>query len=88
MGSIPLLGRSPGEGKGNHSSILAWKIPWTKEPGRVQWGSKELDMTESLSSMVPFTLIVFQISSSLSFFFLADLNHFEEQQSGILLNGP
>ena len=69
MGSIPLLGRSPGEGKGNHSNILAWKIPWTKEPGRVQWGSKELDTTESLSSMVPFTLIVFQISSSLSLFF-------------------
>ena len=23
------LERSPGEGKGYHSSILAWKIPWT-----------------------------------------------------------
>jgi len=21
-----------------HSSILAWKIPWTEEPGRLQWG--------------------------------------------------
>ena len=31
--SIPGSGRSPGEGNGNHSSILAWKIPWTKEPG-------------------------------------------------------
>ena len=33
-----------------HSSILAWKIPWTVEPGRLQsvW-SKELDMTERLS---------------------------------------
>ena len=32
-----------------HSSILAWKIPWTVEPGRLQsvW-SKELDMTERL----------------------------------------
>ena len=20
----------------NHSSILAWKIPWTEEPGRLQ----------------------------------------------------
>ena len=29
-----------------HSSILAWKIPWTEEPGRVQsMGSKESDMT-------------------------------------------
>ena len=30
LGSIPGLGRSPGEGKGyTHSSILAWRIPWT-----------------------------------------------------------
>ena len=31
-----------------HSSILAWKIPWTEEPGGPQspWGHKELDMTE------------------------------------------
>ena len=27
VGSIPGLGRSPGEGNGNHSSILAWEIP-------------------------------------------------------------
>ena len=33
-GSIPGLGRSPGEGNGNHSDILAQKIPWTEEPGR------------------------------------------------------
>ena len=35
-GSIPGLGKSPGVGNGNHSSILAWKIPWTEEPGRLQ----------------------------------------------------
>ena len=29
LGSIPGLGRSPGEKKGYHSSILAWRIPWT-----------------------------------------------------------
>ena len=29
LGSIPELGRAPGEGKGYHSSILAWRIPWT-----------------------------------------------------------
>ena len=30
-----------------HSSILAWKIPWTEEPvGYSPWGCKELDMTE------------------------------------------
>ena len=33
LGSIPGLGRSPGEGKGYPLSILAWRIPWTGEPG-------------------------------------------------------
>ena len=32
-GLIPGLGRSPG---GEHGSILAWRIPWTEEPGRLQ----------------------------------------------------
>ena len=29
------------------SSLLAWKIPWTEQPGGLQsMGSQELDMTE------------------------------------------
>ena len=24
------------EGMATHSSILAWRIPWTEEPGRIQ----------------------------------------------------
>ena len=36
-GSIPGSGRSPGEGNGNHSNILVWRIPWTEEPGRLQF---------------------------------------------------
>ena len=38
-----------------HSSTLAWKIPWTEEPGRLQsmgfrpWGFEELDTTERLT---------------------------------------
>ena len=36
LGLIPGLGRSPGVGNGNHSSILAWKIPWREEPGGLQ----------------------------------------------------
>ena len=32
-----------------HSSILAWKIPWTEEPGRLQSvGLQESDTTERL----------------------------------------
>ena len=34
-GSIPGLGRSPGWRHGNHSSILAWEIPWIEEPDRL-----------------------------------------------------
>ena len=30
-----------------HSSILAWEIPWTEEPGGLQpWVRKESDMSE------------------------------------------
>ena len=33
-----------------HSSILAWRIPWTEEPGRLQsMGSQRVDMTEQLT---------------------------------------
>ena len=35
-GSIPGSGKSPGEGNGTHSSVLAWRIPWREEPGRLQ----------------------------------------------------
>ena len=36
MGSISGSGRSPGEGDATHSSILAWRIPWTEEPDSLQ----------------------------------------------------
>ena len=46
-GLIPGLGRTPGGGLGTHSSILAWRIPWTEAPGRQQsMGCKESDTTE------------------------------------------
>ena len=35
-GSIPGWGRSPGGGNGNPLSVLAWRIPWTEEPGGLQ----------------------------------------------------
>ena len=33
-----------------HSSILAWRIPWTEEPDRLYspWGHEESDITEQL----------------------------------------
>ena len=34
-----------------HSSILAWEIPWTEEPGgRQSMGLQESDMTSGLSN--------------------------------------
>jgi len=36
LGSIPGLGRSPGEGHSYQLSTLAWRIPWTEETGRLQ----------------------------------------------------
>ena len=33
LGCIPGLGRSSGEGMTTHSSILAWKIPWSESIG-------------------------------------------------------
>ena len=35
-GSILGLAKSPGE-KNSYPSILAWRMPWTEEPGRVQF---------------------------------------------------
>ena len=36
MGSIPGLGRSLEKEMATHSSILAWIIQWTEEPGGLQ----------------------------------------------------
>ena len=34
------------EGMATHSSVLAWRIPWTEEPGGPQsMGSQQSDMT-------------------------------------------
>ena len=42
-GLIPVSGRR----RWQPSSILAWRIPWTEEPGGLQsWGYKEFDVTE------------------------------------------
>ena len=36
VGSVPGLGRSSGEVKRNPLQILAWRISWTEEPGRLR----------------------------------------------------
>ena len=46
LGSISGLGRLE-EGMATHSSVVAWRIPWTEEPGGIQsmGVAKELDVT-------------------------------------------
>ena len=35
------------KGMATHSNVLVWRIPWTEEPGRLQFiGCKGLDTTE------------------------------------------
>ena len=47
LGLTPGSGISPEEGMATHSSVLAWRIPWTEEPvGYSPWGRRELDTAE------------------------------------------
>ena len=36
LGSVPGSGRPLEKGMTTHSSILAWRIPWTEKPGELQ----------------------------------------------------
>ena len=44
---IPSLGQEDplGKGKADHSSILAWRIPWTEEPGGLSSSGLQGDLT-------------------------------------------
>ena len=41
------------KGMAMHSSILAWRIPWTED----SWGCKELDTTEQLTVSLDFQVL-------------------------------
>ena len=52
---VPSLGRKDLLEKeiATHSSILAWEIPWTQEPGRLQsMGCEGSDITERLTQEI------------------------------------
>ena len=52
--SNPGSGRSAGGGHGNHSRILAWRRPWTEEPGGLQsMGSQRVEYTWSNWARTP-----------------------------------
>ena len=40
------------KGIATHSSILAWRIPWTEQPGYSPWGHKESNRTEALTHTI------------------------------------
>ena len=47
-----------------HSSILAWRIPWIEELGRLcPWGRKESEMTEQLHSDTSHVFILLNVFS-------------------------
>ena len=50
--SLPAMQETLEKGMATHTNILAWKIPWTEEPGRLQpKGSQELDTTKHTAQM-------------------------------------
>ena len=51
---VPSQGQEDPQDKGmaTHSSFLAWRIPWTEEPGEL-WGCNDLDTTERLTLLLP-----------------------------------
>ena len=55
-----------------HSSILAWEVPWTEEPGRLQsMRSQELDTTEWLNNNNNISLAKWEERQNLILFFLS-----------------
>ena len=64
-------------GTATHSSILAWRIPWTEEPGRLSsWGCKEPDVTERFSlSLFSLAEVMFSfVFFCVCFFFHVDFS--------------
>ena len=60
LGSIPDREDPLEKEMATHSSTLAWKIPWTEEPGRLQFmGHKESDMTERLIYIIDIIILFF-----------------------------
>ena len=50
--SLPAIQETLEKGMATHSSVLAWRIPWTEEAGRLQpMGLQELYMTKHTAQM-------------------------------------
>ena len=65
QGSIPRWGKSPEERLATHSSILAYRIPWTEEPSRQQFvGSQRVRQDLATNSFTFKCLFALEISLS------------------------
>ena len=43
----------PGEGIAAHSSVLAWRIPWTEEPGRLyNLATDQQQLSTNISNLI------------------------------------
>ena len=79
VGSIPESGRSAGLEMAIHSGILAWKIPWTEEPGSLvgysPWGRKESDRLKRRCKPPPPNIL-----------FIVNFFFFQEEAAGMVLS--
>ena len=79
LGSLPGLGRSLEKEMAIHSSILAWRTPWTEEPGRKQSvGSKRVGhdwATNTLPLLGTFPAVTIKSGSRFCYMFLMGQNH-------------
>ena len=52
---VQSLGREdpPEKGMATHTSVLAWRIPWTQEPGRLQFMGSQRVGHDLVTNTVP-----------------------------------
>ena len=62
LGSISGSGRSPGGGMATHSSILAWRVPWTEEPDGLQSMGRNESHTMGVISHAHNQVIIWHVS--------------------------
>ena len=56
-GLIPGLGISPGEGHGYPLGVLAWRIPWTEEPGGLRSMGSQRGGHNQVTNTFTFTMV-------------------------------
>ena len=93
LGLIPGLGNPLEDNTASYSSILAWKIPWTEEPGGLQsTGSQRVrqDWSDLSHSYIFITVVLFLSLPNpmlyvTSFCKTCILNHIEKWKSNTVL---